>query len=112
MFGNKTEHMEKMIAKGQWEKAEKALYSAAPDVRLAAAKACGKSKADEAYNLLITLMKDEVEAVQVEAIAALGQVGGERAVTNLHWLSEHLPEGKDAVAQAIHQALTNIRGSR
>ena len=101
-----------MIAKGQWEKAEKALYSAAPDVRLAAAKACGKSKADEAYNLLITLMKDEVEAVQVEAIAALGQVGGERAVTNLHWLSEHLPEGKDAVAQAIHQALTNIRGSR
>lgn len=55
------------------------LSSANPAMRYEAARACGELEVKEAVSALIQLISDPDREVQFAAIAALGQIGGQRA---------------------------------
>lgn len=108
MFGSGKNPFEHMVEKNQWEKISAKLTKANLQTRLEIAEACSKSSEDESMNILIRLLTDQEEAVQMEAIKSLGISGRASTKTHLHWLSEHLPEGKDNVKAAIKDSLVKI----
>lgn len=108
MFGS----IETMVQKGKWEKVAKKLEKANAPTRLAAAKACGSTSCDESFNILVALVKDEDEAVQVEAINSMGKTANDRGISTLSWLLEHTPDSKASVKNAIHTALNAIKSRK
>lgn len=106
MFGANPEK----LAKGKhWSKLAKLAEKPDESIRVEVAKACGLSKDDEPYNLLITLTKDPSPAVQMAAIKSLGEVGRPAASTHLQWLAEHIPADRTEEQKLIHEALGKIR---
>lgn len=108
MFGNINDQMENLVEKNQWEKITKKLDGADAKTRLAAAAACAKTKDGRGLNILISLLKDNDAAVQLQAIKSIGMVGNVNAKTHLQWISEHLPEGREGVKEAIQEAIMQI----
>lgn len=112
MFGNKEKQVEHLIESRHWDKVDKLLERATPEVRLHAAQACGQVSDVESANLLIRLLKDEDERVQLAAVQSLGAVGGSGSATHLSWLLEHLPAGREQTREAISKALAAVHTRR
>jgi HEAT repeat protein len=108
MFGNNADQMGHLVEKHQWEKVDKKLNGADAEAKVALAAACANSSDEEASSCLISLLNDSDESVQIQAIKSLGIIGSENAKTNLQWLSDHLPAGKDAVKTAAREAIAQI----
>lgn len=108
MFGMSSD-INTLVEKGKWPKVEKAVRSSDAATRAEAAKALSASKADEAYNLLIDLLKDSDSNVQLEAIRALGAVGSTRAADQLQWVLDRTAETDTARIAEIQKAITQVR---
>jgi HEAT repeat protein len=107
MFGS-SNHFEHMVEKNQWDKINAKLNNANVQTRLEIAEACSKSSEDESMNILIRLLTDNDESVQLQAVKSLGISGRSSTKTHLHWLTEHLPEGRENVRAAIKEAFMKI----
>lgn len=71
-------NLEKIAQLGEKGKVKKLLpYAASKDAdeRAAAAVALGKNNVDEAFNTLVTLLRDNDPSVQTAAVHALGELG-------------------------------------
>lgn len=82
------------------------LASDAPAMRYEAARACGNMSLSQAVPTLIRLIRDDRDQeVQLVAVWALGQIGGQRARRAL----ERLTEGNSvALAEAAEEALDHL----
>jgi len=76
-----------------------------PAMRAEAARACGELEAKAALRDLLELLTDEVQAVRLAAIFALGHIGGRDARDALHTVSE---SGEPAEAEAANEALEEM----
>ena len=108
MGGNGKNRFEHMVEKNQWDKIAGKLNNANVQTKLEIAEACSKSSEDESMNILTRLLTDSDESVQLQAVKSLGISGRNSTKTHLHWLTEHLPEGRENVKQAIREALASI----
>ena len=112
-MADKTAKMEKIVAKAKWKKLEKLVKKSVTkgnaEVMIAIANACGTSVADEAYNSLIALVRNENADVQVAALNALGKCAGVRAVATLNWMMANTPEDRPQVVEAARAALKAIK---
>lgn len=108
MFGNGKDHIEKLVLKNKWEKITAMLGKANEQTRLDIAEACSKSSEDESMNTLIRLIRDQSEAVQMQAIKSLGISGRASTKSHLSHLMQNLPEGKDEVRRTIMESLAAI----
>lgn len=112
MFGDKEQEVEKLVKGGKWDKIEKKYLHSNDENRLALAKALSSSPADECYNALVNLIKDENPEVQLEAIKSLGATGSERAVAQLQWVLAKTPEGDTKTIQAVQDAIAHVRSRK
>lgn len=108
MFGMSSD-IKTLVEKGKWPKVEKSVRSNDSAARAEAAKALSASKADEAYNLLIDLLKDSDPNVQMEAIKSLGVVGSTRAADQLQWVLDRTPETDTARIAELRNSITQVR---
>jgi HEAT repeat protein len=87
------------------------LQSDSPEVRAAAAKACGELENQDALDEMIELLDDPEQMVRLAVVAALGQIGGKqasKALENLLLLDEEFPEY--AAAQDALEELSFLSG--
>jgi HEAT repeat protein len=108
MFGNGKNPFAHMVEKNQWDKITGKLNHANAQIKAEIAEACGQSSEDESMNILIRLLTDSDESVQMQAVKSLALSGRSNTKTHLHWLSEHLPEGREELQQAIREASAAI----
>ncbi|MFZ2539639.1 MAG: HEAT repeat domain-containing protein [Oscillospiraceae bacterium] len=109
MFGDKDAELEKWISTGKWDKIEKKFLYSNDENRLTLAKALSTTSADEGYNALVSLIKDENKDVQLEAIKSLGVTGSERAAAQLQWVLAKTPPTNTATIAALQAAITKVR---
>lgn len=112
MFGEKGQEIEKLVKGGKWDKIEKKYLHSSDENRLALAKALSTSPADECYNALVDLIKDDNHEVQLEAIKSLGATGSERAVAQLQWVLAKTPESDTKTVQTIQDAIAHVRSKK
>jgi hypothetical protein len=112
MFFNNENQMEQMVKKNQWDKIAKKLHTADVQSKVALAAACGSSFNENSSNILIDLLKDSDENVLLQAVKSLGAVGHENAKTHLLMLSDHLPDGKDTLKDAIRESIAKLNISK
>jgi HEAT repeat protein len=108
MFSDSKNPFDHLVEKNQWVKITEKLSNANARTRLEIASACGKSKEDDSANVLIRLLRDNDEAVQLQAVQSLGMNGRSTAKTHLMWLMDHLPEGREHIKVAIREANASI----
>jgi hypothetical protein len=108
MFGNSKDRFEHLAEKNHWARMQGKLNHASSKTKIAIAAACSKSSEDESMNILVRLLQDDDEAVQFQAIKSLEVCGRSSIKGHLHSLSEHLPQGKENVKQAIREAMAGI----
>lgn len=101
--------IEKCVKAGKWDKIEKKYLGSSDENRLELAIALGTTSADEGYNALINLIKDENPKVQLEAVKSLGLISGERAVGQLQWLLSKTPATNKELQDAINTSVTQIK---
>lgn len=75
--------------------------------RAAAAQALGASKEDDAFNALVSLLRDPSEQVQIAAVRSLGQSGRSVAVEHVRHL---MNGGNPALAAACSEAIAMLQG--
>ena len=108
-MSDKIGKIEHLIQKGHWDKLENKYLKGDTETKLALAKACAGSEADESCNILVTLLRDSEEAVQLEAVHSLGKIGNDHTTGQLQWLLNQLPAEKTELINAIHEAIKNVR---
>lgn len=112
-MADKTAKMEKIVAKAKWKKLDKLVKKSVTKAKIedmiAIANACGTTSADEAYNSLIALVRNDSADVQVAALNALGKSAGDRAVATLNWMMANTAEDKPQVVEAARAALKAIK---
>lgn len=111
-MGDKSQEVEKLVSKGKWDKLEKKFLYSNSDNRLALAKALSQSSADEGYNLLVTLIKDEDHDVQLAAVKSLGATGSDRAASQLQWVLAKTPQTQTDTIDALQTAINSVRGKK
>lgn len=109
MFGAKEQEIEKMVNSGKWDKIEKKFLYSNDENRLALAKVLSTTSADEGYNALVSLIKDENPTVQLEAIKSLGATGAERAAAQLQWVLAKTAPTNTATIAALKDAIAQVR---
>lgn len=112
MFGGKGSEIEKMVKSGKWDKIEKKYLHSTDENRLALAKALYDSPADEAYNALVSLIKDSNPDIQLEAIKSLGNTGSERAAAQLQWVLEKVDPSNTVTVAAIKDSIVKVRSKK
>lgn len=112
MFGEKGSEIEKLVKGGKWDKIEKKYLHSNDENRLALANALCESPADECYNALVDLIKDDNKEVQLAAIKALGATGSERAVAQLQWVLAKTPESDTKTVTAVQAAIAHVRSRK
>lgn len=105
---NKANDMEHLVEKHHWDKIKKKLPTLSPSDRVTLAAACGKSSDEDALNLLMELLEDKNEAVVMQAVKSLGDVGRDNAKTHLLALLEKLPEGNEPLKAVIKESISKI----
>ena len=83
MFGNNLATIAKLGQKGKADKILKYVNSKSSDERGAAATALGNTSGDDAYNALVTLLRDPVISVRICAAGALKSMGRVMAIEHL-----------------------------
>jgi hypothetical protein len=111
LFGSKEKTIQRLIKKGKWEALRKFLNSD-PETRLILAKECGKSNDPGVNSVLTTLLRDEDEKVQLEAVKSITVTGRDHEVAQLQWLMSNTPEDKTELISAIQNAIASVRGRR
>ena len=109
MFGHSEDKIEKLVEKKHWDKLQSKYLNGSDDQRLELAKACGGSDADESCNILVTLLHDENEAVQMEAVKSLGKIGNDHTTAQLQWLLSQQKKKKTELIHEIHQAIASVK---
>ena len=86
--------------------AQTELDSPEPEMRAAAARACGELEARDALEDLITLLSDESDPVRLATIFALGRLGGRQAKEMLNAISaSDDADEAQAAADALEETL-------
>ncbi len=112
MFGDKDAEIEKLVSTGKWDKIEKKYLYSNDEKRFALARALSTTFADEGYNALVSLIKDENSEVQLEAIKSLGKTGSDRAAAQLQWVLAKTPPSNSATIAALQAAIAQVRGKK
>ena len=106
MAADKMEKIIKLGQQGNVKKLSKYVQSASAEERAAAATALGHSKGDEAYNALISLLRDPDITVRSSAVQALVQAGRKEAVEHIrHTANSATDAGFKEVCQKAMAAL-------
>lgn len=92
--------------------AQQELENASPEIRAAAARACGELEAHAALEDLLALLIDEDKNVRLSAIFALGHIGGDEAEEALNALLEsddpdEVTAAEDALEEVVFFADPN-----
>lgn len=109
MFGHSEDKIDKLVEKRHWDKLQSKYLNGSDAERLELAKACGAVDADESCNILVTLLHDNNEDIQMEAVKSLGRIGNDHTTAQLQWLLGQLPETKTELIHEIHQAIANVK---
>lgn len=108
MFGNKTDKMRHMVDKNEWDKLLKKYGTLTTEEKIQLAEACGTTDADDACNMLITLVKESDKQIQLAAVKSLAIVGSQNAKTTLLWLIGNLTEDKADLKAPMLAAVEKI----
>jgi len=106
LFGDKFSKIENWGKKSKVEKLKKFADNRDPKIRQAVARALGDSKGDEAFNLLVLLLRDPDATVRQAAVESFGYLGEKRAIEHLRHLIGR--ESDDAVKKAIEQTIKKL----
>ncbi len=89
----------------RWRSAAQAeLENSSPEIRVAAARACGELEAEAALDDILALLTDEEKSVRLAAIFALGRIGGKMAEEALDvMLTSEDPDEVAAVEEALEE---------
>ena len=98
----------KLVKRQRWGKIGKMLEKGDPETRIALASELGNTTDDNAFNYLISLLKDTDEKVQLQAVKSLGVHGEDRAKTFLQNMMSSLPKEKKELADAIRESIAQI----
>ncbi|WOC32634.1 MULTISPECIES: HEAT repeat domain-containing protein [Caproicibacterium] len=101
--------IEKLVEKKHWDKLKKKYLTGSQEERLELAKACGLVSADETVNMLVALMQDEDADVQVAAVESLGKVADDHTTAKLQLLLSQTPKENTRLAEAIREAVRQVR---
>lgn len=109
MFGNKDQKIEKLVEKKNAAGLIALLNDKNVPLSLKAAEALGKVNSDEAYNMLITLMRSPMAEMRAVAIAALGEMGDQKARAHIdhNYATETDPMVQEAMREALSKLHTN-----
>lgn len=99
-------NIEKIVQLGEKGKVKKLLpYATSKDAdeRAAAATALGKSNEDDAFNALVTLLRDNDPSVQLAAVHAVGELGRPMGKEYIRYIMSNTENAqlKEAGAQAL-----------
>ena len=108
MFGNEEKKIARLVKRERWTKIQKMLEKGERATRVRITAALGTSRNDDAFNILVTLLKDNDEKVQLEAIKSMGELGVDRAKVHLQDMGSKLPEEKTEFIEAIKESLAKI----
>lgn len=109
MFGNKEQKIEKLIKKNHAAGLIALITEKNVPLALKATAALGKVKGDDAYNMLITLMRSPMAEMRAVAITALGEMGDQKARAHIdhNYATETDPMVQDAMKKALSLLHTN-----
>lgn len=109
MFGNKDQKIEKLIRKNHVAGLIALITEKNVPLALQATAALGKVKGDDAYNMLITLMRSPMAEMRATAITALGEMGDQKARAHIdhNYAYETDPQVQEAMKKALSLLHTN-----
>ena len=105
---NSNKKIARLIKRERWTKIQKMLEKGQSDTRARITAALGTSRNDDAFNILVMLLKDNDEKVQLEAIKSMGELGVDRAKVHLQDMGSKLPKEKTELADALKEAIAKI----
>lgn len=112
MFGFSDNNLEKSVLKGNWDKIRKNYLNGNESVQLELAKACAKSTSDDSVNVLVSLLDIGSDAVKIEALKSIGQIGTDHVVAPLQQiLAKATPEQTELKTQ-LQETLAILRGRK
>lgn len=103
--------MEKLVQKKHWDKLRKHI-DGKKEEKLALARACSISDADECCNILVTLLHDGDQDVQLAAVKSLGAIGNDHATVQLQWLLSQCSSDQKELIDAIHLSIKNVKNKQ
>lgn len=106
MFGSKVSKLEKYVAKNKPKKIIPLLNNKDESVVLKAIEALGRCRDEDAFNVLVPLIRHDHEKIRHAAVLALGNTGRDKA--RVHLEHQRQVETSEAVKEAITEALTNV----
>lgn len=98
----------RLVKRGRWEKIRKILQKSEPDTRIIVTTELGNTSEEEAFNILIILLKDRDEKVQLQAVKSIGNVGVERAKVHLQDMLSKVPQEQTELIDAIKDSIAKI----
>ncbi len=98
----------RLIKRESWTKIQKMLEKGQSDTRVRITAALGTSRNDDAFNILVMLLRDNDEKVQLEAIKSMGELGVDRAKVHLQDMGSKLPDEKAELIDAIKESIAKI----
>ena len=108
LLGKEEKKIARLVKRGRWTKLQKMLKKGDSDTRAAITAALGTAKEDDAFNILVLLIKDNDEKVQLQAVKSMGDLGVDRAKVHLQDLGSKLPEEKTELIDAIKKSIAKI----
>lgn len=109
MADGKERKLEKLIAKQDAQRIIAMITEKDVGLSLKAAQALGKVKSDDAYNMLITLLRSPMPEMRAAAVTALAEMGDQKARAHIdhNFLSEENAMVQEAMRAAQAQLHTN-----
>ncbi|HCS73276.1 MAG TPA: hypothetical protein DIW17_05300 [Clostridiales bacterium] len=107
-MGNSEKRIARLVKRGRWTKIQKMLGKSDSATRAAITTELGNTQEEDAFNILVMLLKDNDEKVQLEAVKSLGVLGVERAKVHLQDMISKIPEDKTELNDAIKNSIAQI----
>ena len=110
-MGNINKKVDKLIAKGQWDKLLHNLGEATGDSKMKIAKACGESGGNGCIDLLSIILNDREASddLLLETIDSLGRIGNDRCITLLRYFRENVDQSKAPMISAVDSSVRKIK---
>ena len=110
-MGNINKKVDKLIAKGQWDKLLHNLGETNGDSKMKIAKACGVSGGSGCIDLLSVILNDREASddLLLETIDSLGKIGNDRCITLLRYFRENVDQSKTPMISAVDSSVRKIK---